>query len=285
MEIPNVSSTVDSFIETATADQILTGESIPKYRVAIGTFVRIIGDLPVTEITGDRFRELKTRMVAQGAGPSHINGVIHAMKRFLHYCRYNRKLPIPDLTDVVPMKVPRRAVTYLTAEEVDQFVSTIKVHNRNGTVHMHGLCFRTLIETVAGSGMRISEALSIDRLAIDWKDHQARIVGKGGKQRPVFFIERAMRWLRRYVEQRTDRHPALFISARSGKRLSRNEAQRLCRLAVLKSGIKKPITLHILRHTFATTLLKNGCPIGHIQGLLGHERLETTCRYLPGIDG
>jgi site-specific recombinase XerD len=50
-----------------------------------------------------------------------------------------------------------------------------------------------------------------------------------------------------------------------------------------RSGIEKHVTLHVLRHTFATTLLKNGCPIGHIQGMLGHDRLETTCRYYLGL--
>ena len=131
--------------------------------------------------------------------------------------------------------------------------------------------------------VRISEALALDIQAVNWKEHEAKVIGKGNKERAVYFNDRAMRWLRRYLELRSDRNPALFANARSRTRMTRFDAERRCRKVRQKTEIQKTVTLHVLRHTFATTLLKNGCPIGHIQGLLGHERLETTCRYYLGL--
>jgi integrase/recombinase XerD len=187
------------------------------------------------------------------------------------------------LANLKTLKIPRRAVVHLTQDELEQFMASIKVHHRSGRLNLPGLCFRALAEVLAGTGMRISEALALDMAAVNWRDHDARIIGKGGKQRKVFFSERAIRWLKRHLEDRSDHSPPLFVSARTGRRLAQHEAQRMCRAAVQRSGLQKRVTLHVLRHTFATTLLRNGCPIGHIQGLLGHERLETTCRYYLGL--
>lgn len=280
---PTISATVESFLSAAQADQILTGESVAKYRADIHTFAVTMGDLPVTEITADTFRELKLRLQSRNVGPSFINGIIHAMKRLVRYCSESLAESVHDLAEVRPLKVPRRAVTYLTRDELERFIASIRVQTRAGEARLSGFGFRALIETLAGTGIRLSEALSLNIPDVDWKNQQAKIIGKGGKQRTIFFSERALKWLRRYVDMRHDRSPALFITARSHHRLRRHEAQRLCRVAAARCSLSKRITLHVLRHTFATTLLRNGCPIGHIQGLLGHERLETTCRYYLGL--
>ncbi len=278
-----LSSIVGSALDAAQAERSLTGETLPKYRASIACFVRTVGDLPMAAITASTFLDLKRRLTARGAGPSYINGIIHAMKRLLHYCKHELGLSVGDFAAVRVMRIPRRTVAYLTADELERFVGVIKMQNRTGTVNPVGMCFRALIEVLAGTGMRICEALALDISTVNWKSHEARIIGKGGKPRMIFFSERAMRWLVRYLEFRQDRNGPLFTSSRSRRRLSRHEAQRLCRVWSRQSGLEKKVTLHVLRHTFATTLLKNGCPIGHIQGLLGHERLETTCRYYLGL--
>jgi integrase/recombinase XerD len=78
-----------------------------------------------------------------------------------------------------------------------------------------------------------------------------------------------------------DVRPRLSVrGTRSGCSFSPRAFQRLGR----KAGLDKKVTAHILRHTMATTLLFNGCPIGHIKVALGHERLDTTCRYYLGLD-
>jgi integrase/recombinase XerD len=130
--------------------------------------------------------------------------------------------------------------------------------------------------------MRISEALALDVPTIDWGSHEARIIGKGGKERKVFFSERAMVCETIPGESVRPAGSPLCVSE-IRRRLAQHEAQRTCRVTARRCGLQKKVTLHALRHTLATTLLRNGCPIGHIQGLLGHERLETTGRYYLGL--
>jgi integrase/recombinase XerD len=100
----------------------------------------------------------------------------------------------------------------------------------------------------------------------------------------VFFTDRALEWVNKYVELRTDPCPALFATQGGRSRLGRPDIWRPFMRYRIKSGIAKKVTPHLLRHTAATQLLFNGCPVGHIKEILGHERLETTCRYYLGLD-
>lgn len=278
----HVSQVVESFLRAASGQRTLNGESVRKYREAIHYFVRTLGDALVRDITPATLVEFQCGRSEANVGPSHINGVVYAVKRLVEYCR-SLGMDVADLSSIRPLTVPRRTVGYLTEGEFDQLVSAIGIHRRNGEVNSHAFCFRALVEVLAGSGMRLSEALALDRQGIRWNDQEAKIVGKGGKERTVFFTDRALRWLRRYIESRIDRNPAIFVTGLTKKRLTRHEAERLCRKYVARARLVKRVTLHTLRHTYATTLLRNGCPIGHIKGLLGHERLETTCRFYLGV--
>jgi integrase/recombinase XerD len=143
---------------------------------------------------------------------------------------------------------------------------------------------RALVQVLYTSGMRISEALSLKRSSIDWETREALIIGKGNKQRRVYFSEKAISWLQTYLMYRYDRDQALFVTGGDTPRPIRAEGtwRRFRRYAKL-AGLGRHVYPHMFRHTMATTLLANGCPIGHIRALLGHEHLATTCRYYLGI--
>ena len=148
---------------------------------------------------------------------------------------------------------------------------------------MDGLRFRVLVEVLLGTGMRISEALSLNRDTINWEKAEAKIIGKGSKERTVFFNQRSLDWVKKYLDIRTDNEPALFIT-QQGTRLSKIDVPGFFKRYAKKAGITKKLTPHILRHTCATNLLFNGCAINNVQVILGHDRLETTCRYYLGVD-
>jgi site-specific recombinase XerD len=139
------------------------------------------------------------------------------------------------------------------------------------------------VEVLLGTGMRISEATSIKRTTLNLETGEARIVGKGNKERTVFFTPRALSWVKEYLTRRSDQCDALFMSTRT-RPLRGEVATTWFRRFRHQAGIKKRITPHMLRHTVATTLLFNGCPIGHIKEILGHENLLTTCKYYLGTD-
>jgi integrase/recombinase XerD len=134
------------------------------------------------------------------------------------------------------------------------------------------------------TAIRIGEALSLNRSQIDFQARVARIIGKGNKERVVFFTERSLHRLQQYLQTRKDENSAAFVSLNGRRQLQRPDIWRGFARPKKASGLSKPIRPHLLRHTAATQLLFNGCPVGHIKEILGHERLERTCRYYLGLD-
>jgi site-specific recombinase XerD len=245
----------------------------------------MLGDRPMDAYGRDDVLLLKSRMDEREHSVSRQVSILAAFKRLLVYCREYEHWPILSPGEITLPSRPRpKRVLYLTAEEVARFTARIPLKTARGDIHHDGLRFRALVEALLGSAMRISELLSLDRSQIDFAAREATIVGKGNKERVVFFSARAIEWLNRYLASRTDRHPALFVTRGGSDRLKQPDIWRPFGRYRKLSGVLKPVTPHLLRHTAATQLLFNGCPVGHIADILGHEHLETTCRYYLGLD-
>lgn len=277
-----VNQTLSGFADYMTAERRLSQRTIENYQEAVRYFTKQVGDLPIVDIRLNHFISLKARMGARGAGASRIGSIIIGMKCLLVYARDVLQIPVVDLTAIKAPRPARRQVAYLTVEEFEQFVSAIPLRTMTGGPRLSDYCYRGLIETLFATGMRISEALALNRDSIDMERKEALIVGKGNKQRTVFFTDRALQWVLRYLDLRTDSIAALFVSLKNN-RLTADLVHSKFRKTARAANLEKPVTPHIIRHTAATNLLRNGCPIGFIKEILGHESLQTTCRYYLGI--
>jgi len=284
-----LSNLIPLFLRHAQFDQSMSPQTIRKYGESLNWVIRHLGDLQVRQLDLGYITILKQKILSRGAGESRVSSIIFALKSFLRYCQEVLELPVVDYKRIKSPKRPRRDVLYLTNEEVEQFVGAINFENnwtgkhRKRCIRMNGLRFRALVEVLLGTGMRISEALSLNRDGINFETKEAKIIGKGNKERTVFFSERALHWVKFYLDNRDDQEAPLFIT-KGMQRLNRADISKTFKGYARKSGVNKKITPHILRHTTGTNLLFNGCPIGHIKEILGHERLETTCRYYLGLD-
>ncbi len=282
--LPTVAELAPKFLRYAEAQWQFRPRSLEKYGECLRQIGRMIGDRSVDSYSRDDIIQLKSCMLRKGHGISRQVSILSTFKRLLEYCHEHEGWQILDPSEVTFPKRPRRAVLYLTTEEVARFVRVIPLVTARGGVNHDGLRFRAVVETLLGSAMRISELLSIDRDQIDFERREAKIIGKGNQERVVFFSVRALDWISRYLSSRSDGHPALFVTRGGKGRLKQPDMWRPFARYRRLSGITKPVTPHMLRHTAATQLLFNGCPIGHIKEILGHQQLETTCRYYLGLD-
>jgi integrase/recombinase XerC len=147
---------------------------------------------------------------------------------------------------------------------------------------------KALILTMYSAGLRISELVSLKMKMISGNMESARITGKGGKERMVFFSEEAQAAIHEYLGERdarlrmaglkADTSGALFISSR-GHSLSVSGVRWIIGQYAMMSGLGKNIHPHSLRHSFATHLVNAGCDVRVVQEMLGHARLSTTQRY------
>lgn len=288
---PALEPLITGFLDWARVERGFAAETISTYRRSLERFFTEASIHDVERITAGDVLGFKRQLLNRGCSPAYIAGMVLALRSFLTYCGQVRGLKVLDPTTVRPPKRPRRAVTYLTPEEVKRFVDSIKLKNhwlgrsRRQNTNRSGLLYRALVEVLLGTGLRISEALALRQRDVDWMQREARVVGKGRKERAVFFTDRALHWLRAYLEQRSGhRSSDTCFTDVDGAPLSRVVVGRWFRRQTLRAGINKTVTAHVLRHTVATTLMFNGCPMGHIKDILGHERLETTCRYYLGLD-
>jgi site-specific recombinase XerD len=283
---PSISELTERYCRWGEAEQQCSPQTTVKRRDCLRQVVRVLGDLPVLDLSAGAILDLKADLVRRGLSPNRQYSILAGLKYALHYARDVEHLAVLDPQSITFPKRPRKHVVYLTPDEVERFIGTIKIQNwhRPCGPNWLGLRFRALVETILGSGLRIGEVLSLSRDQLDPVTHEVRIVGKGRKERIAFITDRAFYWINEYLSVRTDNHRALFVTLDCKRALPRTDVWRSFDRHRKLAGITKKLTPHILRHTAATQLLFNGCPIGHIKEILGHSRLETTCRYYLGLD-
>lgn len=147
---------------------------------------------------------------------------------------------------------------------------------------------KAILETFFSTGLRVSELCSLDRDE-DFNSQEISIRGKGGKIRVVFFSEYAIKAIQNYLKERVDVDEALFIDlsfravgrvkAGADLRLTTRSVERIIQKYAEFVGISKKCTPHVLRHSFATDLLKNGADLRTVQMMLGHASISTTQIY------
>jgi len=198
-----------------------------------------------------------------------VNGCVSALKLL-----YLNTLEMPWTDEYFPhVRRQSRLPVVLSQEEILLFFD-----------HVAGLKNRAALMVCYGAGLRISEALSLKVGDIDSRRMLIRVEqGKGQKDRYAMLSARLLEVLRRYW--RTC-HPGtgkpeeyLFPSWSANRHMSTASLQTACREAALRSGLRKKVTVHGLRHAFATHLVENGADLRIIQALLGHTRVDTTARY------
>jgi len=178
---------------------------------------------------------------------------------------------------------PRLLPEVLTVEEVDRLLG------QQGDGSPAGIRDRALLELLYACGLRISEAVGLDRDDVDLEVSLVRVVGKGDRERQVPVGEVAVVWLRRYMDEvrpgwlalwhGESRHGGPFFLSVRGERLDRRRAWEMLGATARLAGLKDGISPHTLRHSFATHLLEGGADLRVVQELLGHASINTTQLY------
>jgi site-specific recombinase XerD len=157
---------------------------------------------------------------------------------------------------------------------------------KNGKLKM--LRDKAILETLFSTGLRVSELVSLSRFT-DFGSGQVSVRGKGEKVRVVFFTDECRQAVKNYLDARADTSNFLFISHSKikkgeGEALTTRSVERIVREYAVWCGISKKLTPHVLRHSFATTLLGNGADLRAVQRMLGHANISTTQIYTHVTD-
>lgn len=200
---------------------------------------------------------------------------LRAFYRFLLYHDYIEDDP-SELLDMP--KLDKHLPEVLTVEEIDSMIAAIDLSKPEGQRN------RAIIEMLYGSGLRVSELVTLKLSNMYMKEHYMLVEGKGSKQRLVPISDEAQRqfdlWLqdRNRLDVKPEYTDYAFVN-RYGRGLTRVMIFTIIKQLAAAAGIQKNISPHTLRHSFATHLLQNGADLRIIQQLLGHETITTTEIY------
>lgn len=196
---------------------------------------------------------------------------------FYKYLVFMDKIDVNPCDGIKSPRIEKKLPNYLTSEEIDKLFDlrlTKPIDYRN----------KALLEVIYATGARISEVISLELNQIDFEECVIKVMGKGKKERIIPLGNTALNSLYIYISNyraflvKNDTCNYVFLN-KNGTKISRQGVFKILKELANNAGIKKEISPHTLRHSFATNLLNNGADLRVIQELLGHENLETTEIY------
>ena len=260
----------------------LAPRTVEAYRRDLTVLAAWLGR-PLVSATTEELERWIAELRADGLARSTFAGRVASMSSFFrHLVLIGAVSENPAAELELPRRI-RRLPRTLSPGEAERLIEAAA-----GTTP-RALRDRALVELLYGAGLRVSEAVSLDRAGVDLDQRLVRTIGKGGKERVVPVGRQAVDALRRYLARGRPfldrRHrPELFLNAQGGA-LTRAGAFLILRRLAAKAGLEpERIHPHLLRHSFATHLLEGGADLRSVQEMLGHADLSTTELYTHVTD-
>lgn len=205
-----------------------------------------------------------------------ISHKISSLKSFFKYYQKREKIKVNPLANIKSPKIAKKLPTCLTLEEVSKLLD-VEIKSPYDARN------KAILELLYSSGIRISELCNMQTSNYDSYECIIRLIGKGSKERIIPLGDYAISVLEDYINNYRPKINkkninSIFINNR-GDAISRQFIFKVIKKECLKKGIRKNVSPHTLRHTFATHLLQNGADLRIIQELLGHENISTTQIY------
>jgi integrase/recombinase XerD len=169
------------------------------------------------------------------------------MKSLFRWAHEEGHIPKNPASKIKEPKIGKRIPKFLTEREIKLLREACLTPMENA-----------LFEFMFSTGCRIGEIVSLERNCINWSNHSAVVRGKGDKEREVYYNTRCDIWLKRYIERRQDKDPAIFVTERFPHKMSIAQMRYVIKRISNRAGINKEIHPHQLRHSYATHMLITG---------------------------
>ncbi|HOP32484.1 MAG TPA: site-specific tyrosine recombinase XerD [Candidatus Hydrothermia bacterium] len=269
---------IDSFIAFILDERGLSLNTIYAYKMDLTKFLEFRGDVDVSRLNLEDIDAFAEFLSSQKLSQNTKSRIFSSLRSFFSYIEIEEISKKSIASDI---QVPRKVIklpNFLTEEEVNKLLETPNLDTPKG------IRDRAILEFMYATGVRVSELTNLKLQDLLFDEKIARIRGKGGKERIVPFNDYAEKFLLLYIYEARSKilkkrgEDKVFLNLR-GNPISRVSIWKILKEYTLKAGISKNIYPHILRHTFATHMLKNGCDLRTLQLFLGHSSMITTQIY------
>lgn len=269
------------YIEIEKGRSVKTVENYDRY---LSRFFKTMGIQSPEDISETTVREFRLLLNRENLKRRTQNYYLIALRAFLKFLR-KRRVKTLEPEQIELAKVPMRDIDLISDDELSRLLSAPKGET------LTSLRDRAMLLLLFSTGLRVSELCSLNR-DVDVKRGEFSIRGKGEKVRVVFVSPDAAKSVQDYIAERKDIDHALFIrilphidhSKMKDLRLTPRSVERIIKKYAISVGITRKVTPHVVRHSFATDLLRNGADLRSVQALLGHAHIGTTQVYTHVTD-
>ena len=269
-----MNSPVTAFLRHLAVEKNASPHTLRSYRADLIDFEAHLASQKLVPAAAD-VRAVRAWLAAlhtRGLDPTSVARKLAAVRSFYRFLVRRGVVARNPARELRGLRPARKLVSFLPTDEAKALVEARAV---GGSAPARDVA---ILELLYAAGLRVSELVSLDLAAVDRDARTVRVIGKGRKERIVPYGAAAARALDAYLGPRGAGSGAVFTNARGG-RLSVRSIRDIVGRAADAAGVKRRVSPHTLRHTFATHLLDAGADLRMIQELLGHSRLSTTQRY------
>lgn len=264
-------------------------KTLENYSLWLNRFVSYIWNVDVRDINSMMILDYRMYLNQLWLSKKTINYHVVALRSFFKFCLKN------DIDCIAPTKLelakmPTRDVNFLTEDEVQEILQAPLKYEKNELKRSRDYA---ILNVLYSTWLRVSELIGLKKAQLNTWSNQFSVMWKWSKIRAIFLTDVAKSALDQYFSVRTDDSEYLFVSLSSNsiwKPLSRNSVEAMVKYYKDLVWIKKKVTPHVLRHSFATSLLKKWADLRAVQALLWHSSITTTQiythvddKYLQGV--
>jgi integrase/recombinase XerD len=272
---------IDSYMNYITVEKGLSRNTLDSYGGDLVRYADFLRGLGIDEIGKTSKTEAMAYLLSlwkQGLSPKTVARSISVLRGFYRWLADEGVLAGNPLEDMESPRTRRSLPEVLSVDEVESLL------NQPDPSHPIGMRDKAMLELLYAAGLRVSELTQLPLSNVNVEAGYVIVLGKGGKQRIVPMGQEAVHWLSHYLEDSRSRllgdkrSPLVFVSQwRRG--MSRQAFWKIIKKYALMAGIRKKISPHTIRHSFASHLLEGGADLRSVQSLLGHVDISTTQIY------
>lgn len=235
---------------------------------------------PLSEVTVQTLHSFMVSMMELYLSPRSLRRIVSGIRALFKYLVIEGYISSNPALLIQPPQIGLHLPQVLSVEEIDSMIAAINPDSREA------LRDRALIETLYGCGLRVSEVINLEISRLNLEQGYLTVVGKGSKERIVPLGEITADVLREWLARRAGgkirpgEENYVFLAPRTGSRITRMRVFDIVRRLADAAGIRRDISPHTLRHSFASHLLEGGANLRAIQQMLGHESIATTQIYI-----
>ena len=233
-----------------------------------------------TKVTVETLRDFIVKLHKQGASSKSQARIISGIKAFFHYLCIEGIMHTNPCDKIDRPRLARKLPDTLSVKEIIKIIDSVDLSNT------HGERNRTILETLYSCGLRVSELIELKCSKLFLDDGFLIVVGKGNKERLVPLNKTLIKYLKNYIslvrshQNIASGHEDFVFLNNRGKQLTRMMIFTIVKKQTEQAGIKKSVSPHTFRHSFATHLLQGGADLRAIQTMLGHESISSTEIYM-----